>query len=63
MAMTLLYTSQYLLVAEGKRDESTPTTTAVDEIEEEPATTQQMVKVSERAAIGSTRNCCRGYRG
>jgi site-specific DNA-cytosine methylase len=37
MTMTLLYTNQYLLVAEGKRDESTPTTTAVDEIEEEPA--------------------------
>jgi hypothetical protein len=43
MTMTLLYTNQYLLVAEGERDESTPTTTAVDEIEEEPATTQQMV--------------------
>ena len=47
MTMTLLYTNQYLLVAEGKRDESTPTTTAVDEIEEEPATTQQMVQASE----------------
>jgi hypothetical protein len=37
---------QYLLVAEGKRDESMPTTTAVDEVEEELTTTQQMAQAS-----------------
>jgi hypothetical protein len=36
MSMGVLYTNQYLLVVKGKRDESTPTTTAVDEIEERP---------------------------
>jgi hypothetical protein len=37
---------QYLLVADGKRDESMPTTTAVDEVEEELTTTQQMAQTS-----------------
>ena len=73
MTMTLLYTNQYLLVAEGKRDESTPTTTAVDEIEEEPAIAVDEIeedpatirsgwrKQMERAR-SNTRSYCRGYR-
>jgi hypothetical protein len=36
MSMGVLYTNQYLLVVKSKRDESTPTTMAVDEIEERP---------------------------
>jgi hypothetical protein len=50
MTMTLLHTNQYLLVAEGKRDESTPTTTAVDEIEEEPATAVE--EIEDKSASG-----------
>jgi hypothetical protein len=36
MSMGIIYTNQYLLGVRGKRDESTPTTTAVDEIEQRP---------------------------
>jgi hypothetical protein len=36
MSVGVLYTNQYLLVLKGKRDEGTPTSMAVDEIEERP---------------------------
>jgi hypothetical protein len=36
MSMGIMYTNKYLVDVRSKRDESTPTTTAVDEIEQQP---------------------------